>query len=629
MNAGFENAQSPSRIGAILLRMRTELAALGRIAVLAPILALPLALDAGQKTPPERGLDLLTVDFVAVTRDGQPVTDLKAEEVTVKVAGRTRAVRSLQMISFSGATPASTADSTTETLHPPYGTNSTTDVGRTLALAIDDDSFRPGREPLLRNAVDSLLKRLNPRDRVSVVTMPYGGIKVPFTTDRARVRTAVSRIVGRSPTGETGSELACRTGRTLDSLIGFLGTLGIRDEPATMMFITAGLAAPRRDAPVTRAPGMCELRSEVFGHVGTAAGAARAYFYVIQPGDELDRGTVHRENIAGTGFAGSDNPIEGIEHLAGVTGGKMLQLSNPTENALDRIARETSAHYVAAIDPQNNDRSGRSQQLEVKVKRSGVELRSRPHITFAKPAPTLGRGSPEPSPREMLAVTDVFRNLPLRATAYAALDADGQALRVMTIAEPVEPGVKLGTLVAALFDADGKLVSHWSATSAELQRTPIIGAMPAAAGAYRLRVAAIDTSGRSGTADYEVTAEVARTGPLKLSSIVLGLSRDGTFVPRLQFTEEPVAIGYVEMYGAAAGAKVNATLELAGSLNGPALVTVPLAIQAVGENRYVAKGAVPIGTLPPGDYIVRALVGLDGHPMTRVTRTLRKAVAAK
>ena len=69
-------------------------------------------------------------------------------------------------------------------------------------------------------------------------------------------------------------------------------------------------------------------------------------------------------------------------------------------------------------------------------------------------------------------------------------------------------------------------------------------------------------------------------------------------MPRLQFTTEPVAIGYVELYGAAAGAKVTATLEARRTLNGPALVAVPLAIEAAGKDRYIAKGAVPIGAAP-------------------------------
>ena len=108
-------------------------------------------------------------------------------------------------------------------------------------------------------------------------------------------------------------------------------------------------------------------------------------------------------------------------------------------------------------------------------------------------------------------------------------------------------------------------------------------------------------------------------------SLVLGLSRQGNFLPRLQFTDEPLALAYVELEGAPSGARVNAALEIAQTLNGPALITVPLAIDGSGENRYKALGSVPIGALPPGDYIARAVVGLEGHPLTRVVRTVRKA----
>jgi hypothetical protein len=64
------------------------------------------------------------------------------------------------------------------------------------------------------------------------------------------------------------------------------------------------------------------------------------------------------------------------------------------------------------------------------------------------------------------------------------------------------------------------------------------------------------------------------------------------------------------------------------SLNGPAITTVPLAIESTGANKYSAMGSVPLGALPAGDYIVRAMVGLEGHPTTRVVRTIRKAVPA-
>lgn len=579
---------------------------------------------AQQPPAAERGRELVSVDFSAVTRAGQPVDDLTAADVTIRIGGRQRTVRSLQKISV--ADPAGGRGGAR--LPAPYGTNSASETGRTIILIIENDSFTTGREVLLRTSVDAMLARLSTRDRVALVTMPYGSVKVAATTEHERVRNALSRVTGQASSNTTGSEMACRTRATLESLTAYLDTQGVRETPLTVVFVSGGLAPPRRDAPAMMAPGMCELRRELFQEVGAAAGVARAQFYIVQPGDLVGAaGSVQRENIAGAGFEGSDNPIEGLEHLAGVTGGTMLNLTGSDEGALGRVLRETASYYVAAVDVGPADATGRTQQLEIRVNRPDVHLRARQHVAFSTDR-AIDRPA-NPSPRDMLSTTAVFRDLPLRASAYTALDADGKTMRVVTIAEPVEPTTRLASLLAALFDREGKLVSHWTATQEELQRSPVLGAMPAGPGAYRLRVAAIDTEGRSGTADYEMEAEVVRTGPLTLSSLILGLSREGRFVPKLQFTTEPVAIAYLEMHGAAPGTRISAAVELATSTNGPAVVSVPLAIEASGELRYIAKGAVAIGALPPGDYVVRALVGIEGQALTRVVRTLRKAAAAR
>lgn len=42
------------------------------------------------------------------------------------------------------------------------------------------------------------------------------------------------------------------------------------------------------------------------------------------------------------------------------------------------------------------------------------------------------------------------------------------------------------------------------------------------------------------------------------------------------------------------------------------------------ETRVVATGTVPIGTLPPGDYVVRGVIRLEDGTTGRVMRTLRK-----
>jgi VWFA-related protein len=593
----------------------------GSLAIaLAVVIALGSSAPAAQQPPartPERGADLLSLQIAVVSGDGTPVTDIRTDEFQVRIGGRVRPIRSLQFIEVNNpGVPENAA------VPLPFGTNAVQAAGRTMVLAIDDDSFRPGQEGPLRDATAALLGRLGESDRVTLVTMPYGGTKVPFTTDHARIRNAMNQLVGQAPATQTGSDLACRSRRTLESLVTYLDTMGVREEQVTVMFISSALAAPRRDAAFGLAPGMCELSESLFNQVAQAAGAARAQFYVIRPGDAADRGNVVQRETVG----GSDNPLAGIDHLTGVTGGKLLSLTSSSGFALERVVRETAGYYLITMDAQANDRTGRTQQLDVRVSRRGVEVRGRPHILFAKPDVVTSKLL-QPSLRDMLSTPALFRDLPMRATAFPALTVEGQNIRVVALAEPTEPEVKLETLGAVLIDRDGKVAAQWLATAEELQRSPVMGAMSVPTGAYRFRVAAIDTTGRSGTVDYDVTAEVVTSGPLKLSALVLGLNRPGGFVPRLQFTNEPMAIAYVELEGAPAGARVSAAVDIAQSLNGPAIVTVPLAITTTGENRYTATGALAIGALPPGDYIARAIVGMEGHPPTRVVRTIRKAVA--
>src|SRR4029079_7500001 len=126
---------------------------------------------------------------------------------------------------------------------------------------------------------------------------------------------------------ETGSDLACRTRRFLEALDGFLQLHGGRSTPLTLVLFTAGLAAPRRDAPMALAPGMCELLVDHYQHISSAAGFARANFFVVQPNVIGMSASPWRESISGNVYLGSDNPLAGIEHLAGVTGAVRLALN--------------------------------------------------------------------------------------------------------------------------------------------------------------------------------------------------------------------------------------------------------------------------------------------------------------
>jgi hypothetical protein len=150
-------------------------------------------------------------------------------------------------------------------------------------------------------------------------------------------------------------------------------------------------------------------------------------------------------------------------------------------------------------------------------------------------------------------------------------------------------------------------------------------ALVAKTGSYRMRVAAADAAGRAGTVDSALDIRLIGDGPLKLSALVLGVAEEGSFAGRLQFRDETTAVAYLEIYGVAKGV-LSAELELADSESGPAAVRGAMRISGEpADDQHVAIGGIPVGSLPPGDVTVRAVVSLDGVPIGSVSRTLRKA----
>ena len=351
------------------------------------------------------------------------------------------------------------------------------------------------------------------------------------------------------------------------------------------------------------------------------AGAARARFYVIQPTDIGMGAAGWRESIGGIDDLGSDNPLEGIEHLAGATGAVRLPLDATGTGSLLRVARETSAYYLAELEPEQNEIFGLSRPVAVRVTRPGVTVRTHPEITFVEDARRAGIA--RLAITDLLASTEAFTDLPLRVAGFTVRAAGGQ-LRVGVLVEPVDPAVSLASVGAILVEGDrpgcGQLVCQGHNCAPAPGRNGV-----SRRGTYRLRVAAIDTAGRPGVAEDVVEARLTSVGALSLGSLMLGVSRGEGMRLQLEFGAEPTAIASFDIYGGATGIGLSATLELARDLDGPPLAPLPLSLTRADETRMVATGAVPIGALPPGDYVVRGVIRLADGTTGRVIRTLRKA----
>ena len=561
----------------------------------------------------------LAVDFCAVRADGFPVEDLQPGEVEIRLNGRVRKVLALGRVTAAPARPELPGDAARAARLPAaFATNEGVAAGRSFVILVDELSFVAGRESLLRNSVEGLLAHLTPADRTMVLALPYGGVKAPFTADAERIRQAMAALIGQGERGESGSGMAERTRTFLETLQAFLHGQAGRRTPLTVILFTAGLAAPRRDAPMALPPGRGELLVDHFKWIGETAGAARANFYVIQPADIKVDAAGWKETIGGRDYLGSDNPLEGIEHLAGVSNAVRLPLDAKGTASLDRVALESSAYFVADLEPEAREVVGRSRPLDVRVNRPGVTVRSRPQVTF----PDTGRRSALSALEDALLSGDVFNDLPVRAATFVVRESDDR-LRAGILLEPAGRDVSLAAAAAVLIQPGGRIAARW--TAADASRQPLLGALAAVPGTYTVRVAAMDTAGRLGAVDQPVELQLVPVGPLALGSLMLGVSRPEGLVPQLQFGAEPAAIASFEIYGGTPGLGLSATLELARTLEGPALVKLPLTLSAVGEGRVAATATVPIGALPSGDYVVRGVISLEDGTTGQVSCTLRKA----
>jgi hypothetical protein len=570
------------------------------------VLAMPavrrVAASGVVQTPDARGV----VVFRVIGESGQPVVDIRAEEVSLLLDGRTISLRSLDLVDGAG-------EQTGQSPAPaPFATNSDAPGGRQVALLLDDESIDAGRERSFRGAVQHLLEGLSPDDRVSFQTVRDAESGVPWTRLHESVMAKVAATRGRARTTETIDDVSCRTRMVLQALEASLRSIA-GSVPTTLVFFSTSLLAPN-DAPTPvggdRGSAVCEVRLEDFNKVVAAARAAAVDFYVVDVVDGVAVGPTMTKQA-------------GLQSLAGSTGADLIRITGDNQSGIGQIARETTAFYRATFDlPPSNTRS--NHRIDVRVSRKNVKVRAQ--RTLALDDRLSEVAATAPATRDMLRMARIYRDLPLRVVAFASRGSSDNRVKVTVAFEPADDTARLKSAAIGLFDDKGKLAAQWTGQSTDLARRPAVAALGAPIGAYRLRVAASDERGLGGTVDDEIWVGLTNAGTVKLSGLALGTARSGSLAPALQFHSESAAVGYLEIYNVPKTAEVAVGLEVATAANLSPLGSVPAKVNTASDDDSVrlVLGVIPLAALPPGDYIVRAVVTLEGQSVGRVARTLRK-----
>jgi hypothetical protein len=551
----------------------------------------------------------------AVNRDGRPVLDLKAGDVSVRVDGADREVKALELVrpAEGNAAPAAPtpAPAPASNLPPPYAINAGGESGpgggRELLLLVDDEGIAPGREEPVRQSITTLVGALTPSDRVGLMAMKQGGLNVPPTTQHAAVLSALPKIIAIGSTSETANSLACRT----KVMLGTLGGL-LRAAPPqrTIVLFSPGMATVSADTMRTGGSAsnagdtsLCQIRSNDLEELTRTAATSPAELFVVY----------HSEGMANSANLSSGQA--GLENVTGTSGGEMLRLTGAGEIAAKRIADSAGYYYLATLEGTSN---APARRVDARVSRDGLRVSARPMM--AAPATATGKAG---TPRDMIRVATVYREVVVRAAGFVSRQAGAADLKVVALFEPDDPSVKLTAAMVGLFDEKGSLKAQWTAQPNELSRSPIVAALTAAPGKYRVRVAATDVSGKGGTTDFDLAVQLPDAPPVKTSTMLLGVGQGG-FAPKLAFTSsDAAAIGLIEIYNVPKEAKVETTFEIlkGDEVMGSGQGTVGA---GPGEDARLAYGGFGVATLEPGDYTMRATVNIDGKPAGTTTRTLRK-----
>jgi VWFA-related protein len=341
------------------------------IVVLCTILSAAQQVQQGVRTK----VDVVVVDFVAVDKRGDPVTGLTPDEIVVTVEGLRRPLSSLALVGVAGSptqpTPGSVASNA-------QSESSSTAGGRAIVLVFAHDTIRPGNERSSVAGSLALMERLSPDDRVAVLTMPTGRVEVDLTTNRAAVRAALQKIVGRA------SEPVPRGGRAeVLALADIFHSLSPLPGRKAVVLISEGQWPVSQRFKRDRKDDVRQPKAslEELTDLGPSASDANVDLFILQPynlpADASSRRSASPAPMEADAYGQIADATEGLEGLAGVTGGRLFRLSGSPEKVFAQILRETSAYYVAALPVEDSDRTGTHRKLSVRVTRPGVTVRAR------------------------------------------------------------------------------------------------------------------------------------------------------------------------------------------------------------------------------------------------------------
>ncbi len=595
---------------------------------------------------------VVQIDAFVTDAAGNPVEGLAAADFEVVEAGLRRTISSFSEMRLPMPVPRTLPSD--DTVEHDIATN-VRPPGRTFLFAFDE--VDPSRAVRVRHVLGKFLEQhFGPDDQAAVALLGRGlaDSGQDFTTNRRLLLQAIDRVSGGYGEvgvafgahdvpcpGPVGDDRRRQFAASLRQLSEFSSTL-----PGRKVLVLVSEALSRLDFNLLRAyqGGVLSLENTDALAALSALTRGNVAVYPLDPcglqiasARDIDAPNARLEAQAD------------LQALAEVTGGFAVTNTNNFSRAFDRLVAENSRYYTIGFTSAYEKADGRFVPVTVRVKRPGMQVRSR--AGYLAPKGEERRPEPVKGDTRLATVAAALASavptpgvgLHVAATPYRSERGVGQVSVVVEIEVPKEGLVRKGDVMTAPIevsylatDSRGKIkpgkrhsltltVPAASGSAALMDRLHVWSDFSLAPGRYQLRVAAGTRAiAGSAIADFEVP-DFSRK-PVTMSGLFLSAATTtvkgvalasplANVLPwppttRREFSRDETLVGYVEVYENRSDGGVSDQVALSASLRAPSGQVIPVAADtrttAMGTSSVVHRSIlqIPLGDVPAGDYVI-------------------------
>jgi VWFA-related protein len=406
------------------------------------------------------GINFVRVDVIVTDSSGNPVGDLTAEDFEVVEDGRLQKIETFKLVQLDGGRVAAAVEAP-RPIRSDFDeeAEAARDDVRLFAIFLDDYHVRRGSSMAVRKQLaDFVATQLGPSDMIGLMYPLESLGSVRMTRDHAAVARGIQQFVGRKFDYEPRNQYEqqyfqyptevverIRNQVSMSALRALITRMGsLKEGRKALILVSEGFTAllpPQMRNESATNPGsgnpsafdpMAGTGSLVEDRAAWAAGLDLEHelrnvyndanrhnvaIYAVDPRGIAPMEFDLNERVGlQTDASYLRSTIDTLRMLAENSDGRAIVNTNDLASGMKQIVRDTSAYYLLGYSSSDAPSDGKFHEIEVRVKRPGVQVRSRKGywaLTAEETARALA--PPKPGPPEEVTAALAAVSAPVRS----------------------------------------------------------------------------------------------------------------------------------------------------------------------------------------------------------------------